>query len=283
MPSVTPSTVCGRVVFRCDGDEQIGAGHVARCVPLAQAFVALGWQVSFVGAYEGLAAWLLARAGMTAQPPNREAPCGIATGECDAAVLDSYVIAPAAICDLARTLPVVTMAEANRCPGHGILLDYHLDRSEHPDARLLAGPSFAPLDPLDIVSEGPGSYSWVTAAPAVLTAKERVISDAARRGTSATTVRRRGRGVVVTCLASSVPLLDLRAGRPADLAHHTRGAESEALGAGARLALGVPGDHAGGVRRDDELQPAALAGCEHAGARQAREELTTVDGGVGKN
>jgi UDP-2,4-diacetamido-2,4,6-trideoxy-beta-L-altropyranose hydrolase len=147
MPSVTPRPVRGRIVFRCDGNEQIGAGHVARCVPLAQAFVQLGWRVGFVGAYEGLASWLLARAGMTVQPPDLQAPCGIAIGECDAAVLDSYLIAPAAICDLARMLPLVTIAEANRCPGHGILLDYHLDTSEPPDAHLLAGPSFAPLDP----------------------------------------------------------------------------------------------------------------------------------------
>jgi UDP-2,4-diacetamido-2,4,6-trideoxy-beta-L-altropyranose hydrolase len=147
MPSVTPRAVRGRVVFRCDGDEQIGAGHVARCVPLAQALVQLGWRVGFVGVYEGLASWLLVRAGMTAQPPDLEAPCGIATEECDAAIVDSYLIAPEAICDLARALPLVTVAEANRCAARGILLDYHLDRSEPPDARLLVGPSFAPLDP----------------------------------------------------------------------------------------------------------------------------------------
>jgi hypothetical protein len=103
--------------------------------------------VSFVGAYEGLARWLLARTRIDTRPPDLEAPCGVAAEECEAAVLDSYLIAPSSVCELARTLPVVTIAEANRCPTCGVLLDYHLDRNEPSSARLLAGPSFAPLDP----------------------------------------------------------------------------------------------------------------------------------------
>jgi UDP-2,4-diacetamido-2,4,6-trideoxy-beta-L-altropyranose hydrolase len=147
MRSATPLSAGSRLAFRCDGNEQTGAGHVGRCVPLAVAFAQLGWKVSFVGAYEGLASWLLARAEMEVRQPDRDAPCGIAVQECDAAVLDSYLIAPAAICDLARRLPVVTLAEANRCPTDGILLDYHIDRTEPPGPHLLAGASFAPLDP----------------------------------------------------------------------------------------------------------------------------------------
>jgi UDP-2,4-diacetamido-2,4,6-trideoxy-beta-L-altropyranose hydrolase len=136
-----------RIVFRCDGDQQIGAGHVARCIPLAKAFAQVGWKVSFVGAYEGLAEWLLARAGIAVRVPDLEAPCGVTAKDCEAAVLDSYVIAPSSICELADTLPVVTLAEANNCPSCGVLLDYHLDRSEPSNVRLLAGPSYAPLDP----------------------------------------------------------------------------------------------------------------------------------------
>jgi UDP-2,4-diacetamido-2,4,6-trideoxy-beta-L-altropyranose hydrolase len=147
MRPVTPPPAGSHIAFRCDGDELIGAGHVARCVPLAAAFAQLGWTASFVGAYEGLAAWLLARAGMDVRPPDPAAPCGILAKQCTAAILDSYLIEPSAICELARTLPVVTLAESNRCPTRGILLDYHLDRTEPPSADLLAGPSFAPLDP----------------------------------------------------------------------------------------------------------------------------------------
>lgn len=136
-----------RIVFRCDGDHRIGAGHVARCIPLAKAFAQVGWKVSFVGAYEGLAEWLLARSGIVVRAPDLEAPCGVTAEDCEAAVLDSYAIAPFSICELAHTLPVVTLAEANNCPSCGVLLDYHLDRSESSSARLLAGPSYAPLDP----------------------------------------------------------------------------------------------------------------------------------------
>jgi spore coat polysaccharide biosynthesis predicted glycosyltransferase SpsG len=136
-----------RVAFRCDGDDQIGAGHVARCIPLAKALAQLGWRVSFVGAYAGLAGWLLARAEIHTCAADLEAPCGVLAERYDTAILDSYSIPSASICDLARTLPVVTLAEANRCPKQGVLLDYHLDRTEPPGAYLLAGPSFAPIDP----------------------------------------------------------------------------------------------------------------------------------------
>jgi UDP-2,4-diacetamido-2,4,6-trideoxy-beta-L-altropyranose hydrolase len=147
MSPASSSQAGGRIVFRCDGNDRIGAGHVARCLQLAAAFAQLSWNVSFVGAYEGLAGWLLARAEFDVSAPDPDAPCGVAAERCEAAVIDSYLIAPAAICELARTLELVTLAEANRCPTDGVLLDYHLDRVERSSARLLAGPSFAPLDP----------------------------------------------------------------------------------------------------------------------------------------
>jgi spore coat polysaccharide biosynthesis predicted glycosyltransferase SpsG len=136
-----------RIAFRCDGNERIGAGHVARCIPLALAFAGLGWKVSFVGAYEGLAGWLLARAKIDACPTDPDSSCGVLAARYDAAIVDSYAIAPESICTLARRLPLATIAEANRCPSRGVLLDYHLDRFEPASGRLLAGPSYAPLDP----------------------------------------------------------------------------------------------------------------------------------------
>jgi spore coat polysaccharide biosynthesis predicted glycosyltransferase SpsG len=153
---VSLSVAGDRIAFRCDGDEQIGAGHVARCLPLAQAFAELGWTVDFVGAYRGLAAWLLARGAIHTRAPSPEFPCGISPEYYDAVVLDSYSIAPASICDLGRTLPLATIAEANRCLTCGVLLDYHLDRVERPSAGLLAGPSFAPLDPAIAGAGRPG-------------------------------------------------------------------------------------------------------------------------------
>ncbi|MGA9314590.1 MAG: hypothetical protein WBV77_08180 [Solirubrobacteraceae bacterium] len=148
MGATVTTTVAGeRLVFRCDGNERIGAGHVARCIPLATAFAQLGWKVSFVGTYEGLAGWLLARAKIDTCAANQDLSCGVLAERYDAVILDSYAIAPESICDLARRLPLATIAEANRCPTFGVLLDYHLDRIEQSNSRLLAGASYAPLDP----------------------------------------------------------------------------------------------------------------------------------------
>lgn len=144
MSGAVPAT---SIAFRCDGDERSGAGHVGRCLPLAVALARLGCAVSFVGVYEGLAGWLLARAGVDVRAPDPGSPCGVAPERWGAAVVDSYRIAPAEICALAAELPLLTLAEANRCPTRGILLDYHLDTAERTSARLLAGPSFAPLCP----------------------------------------------------------------------------------------------------------------------------------------
>ena len=144
---VTTTVPGKRLAFRCDGNEQVGAGHVARCIPLATAFTQLGWKVSFVGSYEGLAGWLLARAKIDTCAANPDLSCGVPAERYDAVILDSYVIAPESICDLARRLPLATIAEANRCPTCGVLLDYHLDRIEQSNSRLLAGASYAPLDP----------------------------------------------------------------------------------------------------------------------------------------
>jgi UDP-2,4-diacetamido-2,4,6-trideoxy-beta-L-altropyranose hydrolase len=145
---VTPSVAGERIAFRCDGNERIGAGHVARCIPLATAFAQLGWKISFVGTYEGLADWLLARAKIDVRAANPDFSCGILAERYDAVIIDSYAIAPNSICDLARRLPLATIAEANRCRTYGVLLDYHLDRIEKSNSRLLAGPSYAPLDPV---------------------------------------------------------------------------------------------------------------------------------------
>ncbi len=147
MHLVSPPPNGGRIAFRCDGDGQIGAGHVARCLPLASAFAQIGWPVSFIGRYEGLASWLLKRAAHDVREPEPDSVCGVPAAKYEAAVVDSYDIDPVAICGLARTLPVATLAEARRCPTAGILLDYHLDRTEPPSPVLLAGPSFAPIDP----------------------------------------------------------------------------------------------------------------------------------------
>jgi UDP-2,4-diacetamido-2,4,6-trideoxy-beta-L-altropyranose hydrolase len=159
MPAADQPLTGRRVALRCDGDDRVGAGHVARCLPLAVAFAELGCEVSFVGRYTGLASWLLRRAGMEAKAlaPDAASVCGVPRERHDAAVLDSYMLATEDICELALALPLATLAESNRCPTRGILLDYHLDRGEPPSARLLAGPAFAPLDPRFAGAGRPGA------------------------------------------------------------------------------------------------------------------------------
>jgi len=53
------------LAFRCDGDDDISAGHVARCLRLAEAFRGGGTEVLFVGRYAGVAAELLTAAGLS--------------------------------------------------------------------------------------------------------------------------------------------------------------------------------------------------------------------------
>ena len=134
------------LAVRCDGDEHAGAGHVARCLPLAAALRHHGWEPVFVGRYTGLARWLVERSGMNTRAPEEDGVLGV--DGCDAAVVDLYGVAERDLCALAERLPVATPGEACRCPAAGIRIDYHLDRDgERPTARDLPGPAFAPLDP----------------------------------------------------------------------------------------------------------------------------------------
>jgi spore coat polysaccharide biosynthesis predicted glycosyltransferase SpsG len=126
-----------QIAFVCDGDETSGAGHVGRCLPLAGAFAAAGHEPVFSGAFGGLAAWLLERAGHV---PRAEPPV-----DARAIVADTYRLDGAALCALASGRPLATIGESNRCPGAGTVIDYHFGAKPAPDR--LAGPAYAPIDP----------------------------------------------------------------------------------------------------------------------------------------
>lgn len=143
-----PAVPALRVAFRCDGDEEIGAGHVARCLPIATAFAGLGWSPVFVGRFAGLARWLLNRAQLPTAPAQ-DGPAGLRAAEWTAAVVDGYAFAEDDLCALARSLPVAFVGEAARCPDAGVHLAYHPAGSgtAPPKADVLAGPRYAPVDP----------------------------------------------------------------------------------------------------------------------------------------
>jgi hypothetical protein len=117
------------LAIRCDGDGKVGAGHVARCLPLGRAFAERGWEVRFAGSFGGFAERLLG-----------DFPRGPVEGA-DAVIVDSYE--EQALPDV----PLATIGEAVRYPG-AVWIDYHLDRlHDEPTATELPGPRFAPVDP----------------------------------------------------------------------------------------------------------------------------------------
>jgi RimJ/RimL family protein N-acetyltransferase len=153
-----PSAAAPRLAVRCDGDERTGAGHVARCLPLALALRAQGWHPVFVGRYAGLAEWLCRQAGVEVRPATAGQPCGLDPAAWAAALVDLYDVPEAELCELADEIDVATPAEASRCGASGTWIDYHLDRAgAAPSPRELAGPAYAPLAPeLPALRRDPG-------------------------------------------------------------------------------------------------------------------------------
>ena len=125
-----------------------GAGKRRVGFHVAEAFARRGWAVAFVGEFEGLAAWLIERAGREVLAPADGLACGLDPARWSAAIVDSYTLGAPEVCVLAGQIPVVTLGEATRCEEAGILIDYHLDRAgQVPTSRLLPGPAYAPIDP----------------------------------------------------------------------------------------------------------------------------------------
>lgn len=134
------------IALRCDGGAALGAGHVGRCVPIALALRAEGAEVAFVGAYDGVASWLLDTWNLPARPVSA-GPCGLDAVGWDGAVVDLYGVGVTEICELAAALPIATPGEAARCPDRGVWIDYHVGAAEQHGPDRLGGPIFAPVDP----------------------------------------------------------------------------------------------------------------------------------------
>ena len=105
-----------RIAIRCDGGATLGAGHVARCRPLAAGLRGGGARSTFIGKLDGLAARLAQTAGLPLEAPA-DGPLGVDPARFDAAVVDLY---DTDVCPLARALPVATPAEASHCEEAGV-------------------------------------------------------------------------------------------------------------------------------------------------------------------
>jgi spore coat polysaccharide biosynthesis predicted glycosyltransferase SpsG/RimJ/RimL family protein N-acetyltransferase len=136
-----------RVAFRCDGDDRLGAGHVARCLRLAAALEQRGARCELIGCHEGAAAELVAAGGIASRPPEPGAPAG-RPPDADALVVDSYDL-PASEVEAARgELPVAVVIDGYEAPTGVTVLSYHLDAADFlPRGAGLLGPDYAPLDP----------------------------------------------------------------------------------------------------------------------------------------
>lgn len=135
-----------RVAIRCDGGRVNGAGHVARCLPIAAALSARSISVEFVGDYDGFPEWLLDQRGLRHSAPT-SAPCGLDPAAWDAAIVDLYLPGDADVCSLASQLPVATIGEATRCPGAGTWIEYHPAASPPRNDEHLSGAAYIPVDP----------------------------------------------------------------------------------------------------------------------------------------
>lgn len=133
------------VAFRCDGDDRIGAGHVARCLQLARAFAAGGAEVLFEGTFDGLARTLLQDADMTTAPP--------AAGSATPVVVDSYAIADAEIARMSCGRPTAVICDGPRSPRATAALSYHLDPLAVDDETVaITGVDYAPVAPVFVAA-----------------------------------------------------------------------------------------------------------------------------------
>lgn len=132
------------LVFRCDGDDRTGAGHVSRSLQIALAGRRRGDEILFVGQYRGMAARLLEAAGVPSHAPSAS-PAGLPSGGATA-VIDSYEISRDEIRRAARTQPVVQVRDHQDSVDGAIGLRYHPCEDGFGEAEI-AGPEYAPIDP----------------------------------------------------------------------------------------------------------------------------------------
>ena len=157
MSAATPRP---RVAFSCDAGLQMGLGHVVRCLALARELRGRGCEVAMLAPLGGLGwpAAELARSGiMHVETPAGDA--GAIVRHCrqrrvDVLVLDSYLVSPDAIAQLAAEDPVLAVVDDEA--GRPLPVDVVVNQSPvaeglfyttRTDTARLLGPSYALLRP----------------------------------------------------------------------------------------------------------------------------------------
>ena len=149
-----------RLVIRAHGGNVAGAGHLMRCLALAEAWRALGGRVTFV-IMDGLST-LEARLRSVADLVRIDAPPGTAAdaaatrsvvlaSEAVALVVDGYVFDEAYLAALGGPAPIVLIDDEPRCERYPVELlvnqNLHASPADYatvaPGARLLLGPRYA--------------------------------------------------------------------------------------------------------------------------------------------
>jgi spore coat polysaccharide biosynthesis predicted glycosyltransferase SpsG/RimJ/RimL family protein N-acetyltransferase len=137
------------IAIRCDGDDRVGAGHVARCLQIALACRRVGIPIRFIGRYRGVAAALLASERVQSDAPG-DGPLGVEAGA-TGVIVDSYELPAAEVEALDRSVPVAVVWDGGPVPPVTAVLAHHLDaaaRCPVPERTTAAlGPDFAPVPP----------------------------------------------------------------------------------------------------------------------------------------
>jgi spore coat polysaccharide biosynthesis predicted glycosyltransferase SpsG/RimJ/RimL family protein N-acetyltransferase len=138
------------VVFRCDGDDRIGAGHVSRCLQVARILRNLGTPVRIVGHVDGIAAALAADDGIEVVPPDPRSPAGVPDAG-DPVVVDSYDIDHRELVAASQRAPLFAIVDEGPVPAVSGVISYHLDACRRldvpPQVTSVLGPAYAPVEP----------------------------------------------------------------------------------------------------------------------------------------
>lgn len=153
-------------VFRADGDERIGAGHLSRCLAIADVLMARGWRVDFVlnpgseAAFRTLAKGreaALLNAHIVDAANEASALRGLCADGCDLFVLDKYDLARAYLSALRPWAAKIAVLEdmPNRDLDCDLLVDGNPSHGQSdyvsrvPErCRLLLGSGYLPLHPI---------------------------------------------------------------------------------------------------------------------------------------